>query len=59
MGNNEKKYISNIIQKKEEFRGYLQNKKPKLEQYSSEQYLLLFNRAIYPKLYAAASVAVQ
>lgn len=36
MGSKKKKYISNIIQKKEEFRGYLQNKKPKLEQYCSE-----------------------
>lgn len=52
MVDKEKKYILNIIQKKEEFRAYLQNKKQKLAQHSSEYLLLL--RAIYPKCYAAA-----
>lgn len=32
----DKKYIFNIIPKKEEFKAYLQNKKPKLAQHSSE-----------------------
>lgn len=36
MVDKEKKYILNIIQKKEEFRAYVQNKKPKLAQHSTE-----------------------
>lgn len=36
MVDKEKKCILNIIQKKEVFRAYVQNKKPKLAQHSSE-----------------------